>query len=368
MNNIWKICVFSLLVIFSCQPKNEPAAFKITGKIQGLERGKVYLEKKSDGTTVIVDSTNIIKGAFTLKGHVDFPEMYQLRIDTLKLKQQVFVENGNICVTIDAENPDNVNIDGSQADSLFRQFKTLNRHFESIKEELMRQYNDAANYNNAKLFKQTDLRYDSLEHEWNEFIFDFVSQHRSSPVAPYLVYSRLIYNLDLENLKKTVAMFDSTMLKSVYLQKMISRIEILENVAVGKPAPDITQPALNGGKLSLSQYKGQVVLVDFWASWCGPCRRANPEVVRIFRKYNKKGFTVLGVSLDKNKDAWLKAIRDDKLAWDHVSQLNGWENQAARDWGVMSIPHSFLIGKDGIIVYDNPDPGKLEELLNTLLK
>ncbi len=147
-----------------------------------------------------------------------------------------------------------------------------------------------------------------------------------------------------------------------------------ENFKIGQKAPDIEMAGVDGKMIKLSSLKGQMVLIDFWASWCGPCRRENPSVVKAYNEFkdkkfrNGKGFTVFGVSLDTNKDRWIKGISDDKLVWPyHVSDLQGWKNAAAQQYGVYGIPMSYLIDGDGVIVAISPRgealPAKLKELL-----
>ncbi len=127
-------------------------------------------------------------------------------------------------------------------------------------------------------------------------------------------------------------------------------IDAVKNYAVGGIAPDFTQQSPDGKDISLSDFRGKVVLIDFWASWCGPCRKENPNVLKVYKKYKEKGFEILGVSLDKTKDRWIKAIAEDGLPWPQVSDLKGWSNAVAQDYSVRSIPHTILLDKDGKIL------------------
>jgi peroxiredoxin len=135
----------------------------------------------------------------------------------------------------------------------------------------------------------------------------------------------------------------------------------------GAVAPDFTQKTPEGTDLSLSDLRGKVVLIDFWASWCGPCRRENPYVVQLYNQYKDKGFEILGVSLDRNRESWLQAIKDDNLTWKHVSDLQFWQNAAAKLYGVSSIPHTVLIDREGKIIARGLRSAELSQLLPEVL-
>ena len=135
---------------------------------------------------------------------------------------------------------------------------------------------------------------------------------------------------------------------------------------IGAIAPDFQQDTPEGTSMKLSDHRGKIVLVDFWASWCGPCRKENPNVVRLYQKYNEQGFDVLAVSLDRTKDRWLKAIEKDGLEWHHVSDLKGWQNAVAKQYSVSSIPHTILLDREGKILARNVRGPTLENKLKEI--
>ena len=189
-------------------------------------------------------------------------------------------------------------------------------------------------------------------------------------MAPFLLNQRAYRMDDPKELEAIINGFDPKLSGLSYTKDLQATLKIKKATAVGEIAPDFTQNDPNDKPVSLSDFRGKVVLVDFWASWCGPCRKENPNVVEAYNKFKNKGFTVLGVSLDRptDKDKWLKAIEDDKLTWTHVSDLKYWDNEVARQYGIRSIPSSLLIGKDGKILAKNLRGEDLHTELKKLLK
>ena len=145
-----------------------------------------------------------------------------------------------------------------------------------------------------------------------------------------------------------------------------SQVDRIKPFMLGGQAPDFTQASPEGEEIKLSDFRGKVLLVDFWASWCGPCRRENPHVVSLYKKYKDQGFEILGVSLDNNRDRWLKAIAKDQLEWHHVSDLKGWKNAVAKMYNVSSIPHTILLDAEGKIIARNLRGNRLERKLEEL--
>lgn len=220
---------------------------------------------------------------------------------------------------------------------------------------------------NGQPVDSLDKRFAQVSAQVNQQIPAFITKHASSPVSAFLLYTtRPVMSLD--QLQRNLALLQGEAASNIRAAELAEYVHTEAYLRQGAPAPEFTQADTLGKPVSLSSFKGKYVLVDFWASWCGPCRMENPNVVNAFNQYKDKGFTVLGVSLDKDKNKWLQAIHDDRLSWTHVSDLQYWQNAVAQQYRVQSIPQNLLIGPDGKIVAKNLRGEALDAYLKDLLK
>ena len=190
---------------------------------------------------------------------------------------------------------------------------------------------------------------------------------KNNNVVSAYITLRNSYQFNLNELDSITSNFTNEISESKYVALLKDRVEVLKNVAIGKPFIDITLNDTAGNPVSLSSLKGKYILLDFWASWCGPCRAENPNVVAAYNDFKDKGFDVYGVSLDKNKEKWIEGINQDGLVWTNVSDLKGWQCAARDDYGFNSIPHSVLINKNGIIIAKNLRGDELREKLEEVI-
>ena len=199
-------------------------------------------------------------------------------------------------------------------------------------------------------------------------IDSLITKYPASPAAAFYLYRYFTYQLPLDELKATRAKISSELAGCPYVKDLDGIIKQLENVQIGKVAPEFSLPDTAGGSVSLSDFRGKYVLLDFWASWCPPCRRENPNVVKAFNEYKDKNFTIVGISLDKDKSKWMKAIADDNLAWTHLSDLKYWDSEIPALYGVRGIPANVLLDPDGVIVAKNITGEDLHKKLKEVIK
>lgn len=343
--------------------------FTIDGKIDGLKGGKAELQLREAGKMVPKYSTGIAEdGTFTLKGKVTEPDLYVLKIGDLRGGISIFLDNSNIKVVAKSDDLPGAAVTGSQTHNDLAGFNKIAKAQSEKIRPLYMASSEAEKANKTAEVKKIDAQLEKLEAEQMVEKMNYVQTIIKSPVAPYVLNS-LVYSIeDPAQLEKMINGFDPALADYKYVKTLKESLVKLKLTAVGQVAPDFTQNDPDGKPVKLSDFKGQYLLVDFWASWCGPCRAENPNVVAAYNKYKGKKFTILGVSLDRDKAAWLKGIQDDKLTWTQVSDVKYWDNEVAKLYGVRSIPANFLLDKNGRIVGRNLRGDKLEEALAKLVK
>jgi peroxiredoxin/uncharacterized protein YxeA len=330
-------------------------SYRIHGSVTGVDSGLVKLQKRVSGQFQTMDSVQLVNGVFEFDGQVSSPEYVYLSVSGKRGFVPFFLENSMIEIKFHTDSMMNAKITGSATQDEYLAYQDGMKAFNSRGEELSTQYQAADSLKDETMMAEVEKKFDELWNDEIKYTKDWVTSHPASVVSPYLIRTQLIYDMEWDELEKVTNALDSTLADNEYVKFFRDRIEVLKKVAVGQPALDFTQNDTTGNPVTLSSLisKSGLLLVDFWASWCGPCRGENPNVVAIYKDYHKKGFEILGVSLDNDRAGWVKAIRDDKLSWYHVSDIKGWQNAAAQLYGVQAIPHSVLIDKNGVIIAKN---------------
>ena len=354
------------VTIFACTQK--PAGFKIDVKLAGAE-GKILLEKRGAGEWIPVDTADIVEGVAVLEGEVKYPSDLYLSLLGQRAKTMVFVENTAMTVVGNIDSLDKVVVTGSLSHD---EYAALNKQINEIAEKYMGMYQEsraAITAGDTAKGRQIMEEVEKLYESTNTMREDFIKNNPASYVSPFLL-SQIQYGKEAEELEVLVSKFDPKLDSVASVITIKEQIAKLKLVSIGQVAPDFTQNDVNGNPVSFSSVYSQnkLTLLDFWAAWCGPCRAENPNVVAVYNEFNTKGFTVFGVSLDRDKDAWLKAIADDKLAWAQVSDLAYWQNAAAQTYAIQSIPSSLLIDQTGKIVAKNKRGDELRAFVADYLK
>jgi len=322
--------------------------FTVSGILKGFD-DNTTIDLLNPNTGAPEASGKIIAGKFTITGKMPFPDYRVLVVNGQPPYLPLYLDNSNVKIVGTKEGFEKASITGSASHNEFIAFNAIAKPYEKI---FMQQ--EEADPETAKK-AATELQ-------------QFIGQYPNSYVTPLAIYRVHQLTDDVDVLEKSYDKLSADVKKASVAVYLATIIKDNKKFPVGKPLDDFSQADTSGKMISLSSLRGKYVLVDFWASWCGPCRQENPNIVANFNKYKNKNFTVLGVSLDKSKEPWLEAIKADGLAWTHVSDLKGWNNEVSTKFEIFSIPQSLLLDPQGNVIAKNLRGLALEAKLAELIK
>jgi peroxiredoxin len=355
------------MLLFACQ-QTPKESFVLKGTVEGQEAGIVYLQDRVSGLMVMLDSANIENGTFTFEGRMDYPQMYYLSIEGVPGRIGVFMENSPMEIKVESKEPLVYNLTGSGSHNIFQQLNELvephDAKIRTLETEIMNAEVAGDNIESQRLRELIA----ETENQKKDEIKKFVKTHNDKTVAVFIATRQLMHGTAADEMREIFSLFDSSLKGTRYYDEMETSVLTMERVANGKPAVDFTANNQDGEAVSLSDLRGKIVLISFWASWCPYCRVSNPDLVKIYSQYGGAKFEVLGVSLDRDHAAWLKGIEEDGLTWIHVSDLKGWQSGPAAKYAVRSIPQNVLIGADGTILDRNVKYQDLGTRLDGLLQ
>lgn len=344
---------------------------KIEGEIARFDGKTIFLHHKWEEKD-ITDSAKINKGKFTFNLKSVDPNMYWFTLSNDINAQPnyiFFADNAPIKVRLLADSLPFSSIQAGQSQNDYVDYRLIISNFITIQQKMQTDFNQAVQNGDMNTQNAIRTEYQNLNQKYIEGLKSFIRTHPKSAVAGYVIYSDFNNpNIPLKEVEEALSYIDKSVAETKFIKLANKRIDLIRGTTVGYTANNFSQTSTDGKKVSLSDFKGKYVLIDFWASWCRPCRMENPNVVAAYNRFKNKGFTVLGVSMDSNRDPWLAAIQQDNLTWTHVSDLKGWGNEVGKLYGVTGIPQNYLIDKEGKIVAKDLRGPALDEKLAEIIK
>ena len=341
---------------------NAQSGYKVTGTVEGMPDGKAIIATVNGSSLDTLAKADVKNGSFEFTGNVSEPTGAYIMVIGQRGAIPFMLENANITVNAGQAG---LTVTGSEGQKIYDQFMAINATAQQEAMKLQQEY-QAANGDQAKM-QAVQEAYAKLMTDAQAKETELIKANPDSYVSTFVIVSGM-GQMEYEQLKERYNLLGEKAKASAQGKAIAAQIAKLESTAIGQIAPNFTITTPEGESISLYDIKGKVKLIDFWASWCGPCRGENPHVVEIYKEYHPKGLEIFGVSLDNNKEAWVKAIADDGLVWKHGSDLKGWQSAPAQLYSVSGIPHTVLLDENYKIIAKNLRGDELKQKIAELLK
>ncbi len=355
----------------ACQNAAAADGYEVAGQLKNAPAGTVLHLGELTGNQFVekTQAKTDADGKFSLKGTTLAAGIYQLKLSEGN-QILLFLDNKtHVQVTGDAKSlPATYTVKGSKDAEVLRQLTQVMDGSKTQLEDLGKRYNAAGQAGKTDEMKAVEKEYAAIQGSNNAQLKGLIRKNATSVVSGFAVGAFLNPEEDFQFADSVAAVQRKANPGSPFTKELTARLEPMRATAQGAMAPEINLATPEGKPLALSSLRGKYVLLDFWASWCGPCRQENPNVVKAYNKFKDKGFTIYSVSLDQDKGKWLKAIETDGLTWYHVSDLAGWNSTGGAAYGVKAIPQSFLIDPQGHIIAKNLRGEALDTKLAEVLK
>ena len=356
MNKLNKLIIVLLLITgYACTTSETKVGYDILLSIEGETNSHTaILLYKADGEDVVIDSVILVDGKGTISGNLEgLAKGYYIRLEGQPRLISFFLENAPIKIEAHIDSLRQAKVSGSMLNDRYAEFVVSQAGIREQMRPLFPLFQEAQTNGDKAKMDEIDSIYYGLEDELNELSMEFIGNNTDNILGPYQT-TRVYYNdSKVDELDSILSQFSPELSESDYVKRLASSMEKWGKLKIGMVAPDFTQADSMRRPVSLSDFRGKYLLVDFWAAWCGPCRAENPNIVAAFNKYHDKGFDILGVSLDDDRDKWIAAAKKDGLNWHQVSDLNGWQNEVSVGYGIRAIPYSILLDPEGVIIGKN---------------
>lgn len=374
MKKISMALSFLALSITGALAQTKPTAvkeevFSLTGKIEGLKDEKIFLSHYN-GKGFDIDSLVSTDGKFAFKGKLAYPSIYGLYLNPRKERLNIFVQGGAITVQTTKDSISKGTVKGSPLHNEWMIHRKQMEGAYAIMSQSDKLYRTTVKTNNpdsVAIRQKAHTLFVAGETYADSICRQFITTRPNSMISAFIINSYFMGAGSENKAKEYYNLLAKNAQSSYYGTSVKEFLDKSAKVDVGRMAPAFSMADTTGNAFTLASLKGKYVLVDFWASWCGPCRKENPNVVKAYNEYRDKNFEIVGVSLDDKKANWLKAINADKLTWIHVSDLKGWQNEAAKMYAVSAVPMNFLLDKNGKIIAKNLRSEELHKKLAELI-
>ena len=344
-----------LLFTVSCNQLKDNE-FLIKGKINGIADGKkVFVELPTETGSTFKDTGVVNKGTFELKGTVEGMELAFIRVEEQEFNLPIILEKGEIKAIINKDTIEKSSVTGTKNNDIFQKFnddtKAISDKVTKFQKDNSKKMMIAQRSKDTVTINALKKQYIAYQEEMNLFSKKFIKENPNAYLSVLLLENFLMRKY-LETSEIT-ALYDKLaddVKKTKSGERIKTSLNAIKTVVIGKPAPMFSGPSPYGKTVSLKEVMGKVTIIDFWASWCAPCRAENPNVVALYNEFHSKGLNIIGVSLDKDAAKWKEAIAKDGLIWSHVSNLKFWEDPIAKQYNIQSIPATYILDAKGVIV------------------